>query len=155
MGKITVVHIITKLELGGAQENTLFTVKHLDRGTYVPVLISGAEGVLVDEARGLKDVEVHLIPDLAREIRPLKDIRALLAMRRILKKLHRKVTRGETGMVPQIIVHTHSSKAGILGRWAARLAGLSCIVHSVHGFSFYDFQPSRPEARPVRHARRT
>jgi glycosyltransferase involved in cell wall biosynthesis len=142
MGKIKVVHIITKLELGGAQENTLFTVKHLDRHSYEPVLISGTEGILVDEARTLKDVKVHLIPELTREIRPFKDVRALFTMRRILRKLQQEGTRESTGMLPQIIVHTHSSKAGILGRWAARLAGIRCIVHSVHGFSFNDFQPS-------------
>jgi glycosyltransferase involved in cell wall biosynthesis len=142
MSKIKVVHIITKLELGGAQENTLFTVKHLDRHSYEPVLISGTEGILVDEARTLKDVKVHLIPELTREIRPFKDVRALFTMRRILRKLQQEGTRESTGMLPQIIVHTHSSKAGILGRWAARLAGIRCIVHSVHGFSFNDFQPS-------------
>ena len=142
MAKIKVVHIITKLELGGAQENTLFTVNHLDRDSYDPVLISGTEGVLVEEARALKDVSVHLIPELVREIRPFKDVRALLTMRRILKKLQQESTGESTGMGPQIIVHTHSSKAGILGRWAARLAGIKLIVHSVHGFSFNDFQPS-------------
>ena len=97
MGKIKVVHIITKLELGGAQENTLFTVKHLDRGSYEPVLISGTQGVLVEEARALKDVSVHLIPELVREIRPFKDVRALVKMRRILKKLQQEGTRRKCG----------------------------------------------------------
>jgi len=142
MGKIKVVHIITKLELGGAQENTIFTVKHLDRGSYEPVLISGTEGILVEEARTLEGVSIHLIPELVREIRPLKDVRALLKMRSILRKLQQEVTRESAGMPPHIIVHTHSSKAGILGRWAARLAGIKLTVHSVHGFSFNDFQPS-------------
>ena len=136
MDKTTVVHIITKLELGGAQQNTLFTVTHLDRGAYNPVLISGREGILVEEAKRLTGVNVHLLPDLVREIRPFKDMRAFMQMRRILKQVQKGVNRST------IVVHTHSSKAGILGRWAARLAGIRLIVHSVHGFSFNDYQPS-------------
>ena len=136
MDRTTVVHIITKLELGGAQQNTLFTVSHLNRAAYNPVLISGSEGMLVNEAEGLTDVSVHLLPDLVREIRPLKDIRAFIQMRRILKQIQ----MGGNGS--KVIVHTHSSKAGILGRWAARLAGIRLIVHSIHGFSFNDYQPS-------------
>ena len=85
MDRTTVVHIITKLELGGAQQNTLFTVTHLDRGAYYPVLISGSEGILVEEAKRLTDVNLHLLPDLVREIRPFKDIRAFIKMSRILK----------------------------------------------------------------------
>ena len=136
MDRTTVVHIITKLELGGAQQNTLFTVTHLDRDAYNPVLVSGNEGMLVDEAARLTDVNVHLLPDLVREIRPFKDIRAFIKMRRILKQAQKGVNSSNA------IVHTHSSKAGILGRWAARLAGIRLIVHSVHGFSFNGYQPS-------------
>ena len=138
--KITVVHIITKLELGGAQQNTLFTVAHLDRDRYEPALITGADGMLIDEARQLKGVRLFLIPELVREIRPLKDLAAFLKIARILRtiKKHARGTGCNTdGMV---IVHTHSSKAGILGRWAARLTGIRHIVHSVHGFSFHQFQ---------------
>jgi glycosyltransferase involved in cell wall biosynthesis len=140
VGKVTVVHIITKLELGGAQQNTLFTVAHLDRDRYEPALITGADGMLIDEARQLKGVRLFLIPELVREIRPLKDLAAFLKIARILRtiKKHARGTGGNTdGMV---IVHTHSSKAGILGRWAARLTGIRHIVHSVHGFSFHQFQ---------------
>ena len=122
MDKTTVVHIITKLELGGAQQNTLFTVANLERRKYEPVLISGTEGILVEDAKKLKDVKVYLVPELVREIRPFKDVISFLKIRRI--------------------VHTHSSKAGILGRWAARVAGINLIIHSVHGFSFNDYQPS-------------
>lgn len=139
--KITVVHIITRLELGGAQQNTLFTVAHLDRERYAPVLISGTEGLLVDEARHLPGVRTLLIPELVREIRPLKDLTALIKIVRILRMFKRRV-RGRGGTTDgAIIVHTHSSKAGILGRWAAWLAGIRCIIHTVHGFSFHQFQP--------------
>jgi glycosyltransferase involved in cell wall biosynthesis len=135
MDKTTVVHIITKLELGGAQQNTLFTVSHLDREVYQPVLISGTEGILVEEAKQLSGVNVHFVSDLVREINPLKDFRALVKIRRILKQIR------EGAKSSKVIVHTHSSKAGVLGRWAACLAGLRLIVHSVHGFSFNDYQP--------------
>ena len=81
-------------------------------------------------------MNLHLLPDLVREIRPLKDIGAFVKMRRILKQVQKGVNSSK------VIVHTHSSKAGILGRWAARLAGIRLIVHSVHGFSFNGYQPS-------------
>jgi len=134
MDKTTVVHIITKLELGGAQQNTLFTVANLERRKYEPVLISGTEGILVEDAKKLKDVKVYLIPELVREIRPFKDVISFLKIRRILKELKKPFSN--------IIVHTHSSKAGILGRWAARVAGINLIIHSIHGYSFNDYQPS-------------
>ena len=138
--KITVVHIITKLELGGAQQNTLFTVAHLDRDRYKPVLITGADGMLIDEAHQLKGVRLFLIPELVREIRPLKDLIALYKLARILRSIKRDTRHKEKNADSEVIVHTHSSKAGILGRWAAWLAGVRCIIHTVHGFSFHQFQ---------------
>ena len=142
MDRVTVVHIITKLELGGAQENTLFTVAHLSRIKYDPMLISGTDGMLVEDARKLTGVGLFLIPELVREIRPLKDFIAFLKMVGVLRRLQQgKWSRGGNNH-HDIIVHTHSSKAGILGRWAAKIAGVACIVHSVHGFSFHKYQPS-------------
>ena len=140
MGKTKVVHIITKLELGGAQQNTLFTVAHLTRSRYEPVLISGTEGILVEDALKIKDVKVYLIPELVREIRPIKDVIAFLKLRQILKQLKQEVARKHSGATSAIIVHTHCSKAGILGRWAARIADIKLIIHSFHGFSFNEFQ---------------
>lgn len=143
MNRIKVVHIITKLELGGAQQNTLFTVAHLNHNVYEPVLISGTEGILVEDAKKLKNVKVYLVPELARETNPIKDVVALFKIRRILKKLKENAERGnKTETVSPVIVHTHCSKAGVLGRWAARLAGIKLIVHSFHGFSFNDSQSS-------------
>jgi glycosyltransferase involved in cell wall biosynthesis len=123
-----VCHIITKLELGGAQQNTLFTVAHLDPAKFRPILITGEPGLLDGEARKLPGVEFHQIPSMVREIRPLEDLRALFALTRLLRRLK------------PAIVHTHSSKAGILGRVASRLAGVPVIVHSIHGYGFTRFQ---------------
>lgn len=128
-----VCHIITRLELGGAQQNTLFTVSHLDPSRFRPVLITGEPGLLDEEARKLAGVEFHRIPSLVRAIRPLSDLRALLALAWLLRRLK------------PAIVHTHSSKAGILGRLAARLAGVPVIIHSIHGFGF-----TRYQSAPVR-----
>ena len=123
-----VCRIITKLALGGAQQNTLFTVAHLDPAKFRPILITGEPGLLDDDARKLAGVEFHQIPSLVREIRPLADLRALFALTRLLRR------------IKPAIVHTHSSKAGILGRAAARLAGVPVIIHSIHGFGFTRFQ---------------
>ena len=141
MGKVTVVHIITKLELGGAQQNTLFTVSHLNPERYEPVLISGTEGLLVEEAKQLNRVRFFLIPELVREISPFKDMMAFLKIAGVLRAIKQHVQSNAGNAQNDIVVHTHSSKAGILGRWAARLTGIRHIVHTVHGFSFHAFQP--------------
>jgi len=131
---VRVIHIITKLELGGAQQNTLYTVENLDRSRFSVALWSGEGGILNDDARAIDDLDFVIVPELVREIRPNRDLMALAQLRAMLRDevlLHDG----------PVVVHTHSSKAGILGRWAARLAGVPGIVHSFHGFGFNDFQP--------------
>ena len=123
-----VLHIITQLELGGAQQNTLYTCAHLDRERFAPALACGPGGYLDDEARALPDVPVHFLSSLVRPVRPLQDAAALAALVRLMRRLR------------PAIVHTHSSKAGILGRSAAWLAGVPRVVHSIHGFGFHDGQ---------------
>jgi len=127
--RIRVLHPITRLIVGGAQENTLFTAQRLDPARYrVEALCgpqTGSEGSLIEEARQ-SGVRLVILPTLVRQISPLNDLRALLALRRIML---------QGGYA---IVHTHSSKAGLLGRLAARLAGVPHIVHTVHGWSFHE-----------------
>ena len=127
--KLNVLHIITKLELGGAQQNTLYCLLKHDRSKYNVFLVSGTEGILVKKAQQLKDVKVILLPGLKHELSPWSDLRCLFTLRKLFIK--EKID----------LVHTHSSKAGILGRLAARLAKVKIIVHTVHGFSFNEFQP--------------
>ena len=127
MVKIKAAHIITKLELGGAQQNTLYTVQHLDKDKYDVTLISGRGGLLDGEV-DKKGIRVIFIPLLKCNILPWLDLVAFLKLWRICKKEN------------FTIVHTHSSKAGILGRWAARLAGVPVIIHTVHGWGFNDYQ---------------
>ena len=124
-----VCHVITKLELGGAQEVAMRVVSNLDRRRFRPVLIAGDGGLLTGEAAALEGVEVRLIPSLLREIRPLQDLRALWDLVATFRRLRPK------------IVHTHSSKAGILGRLAAWLAGVPCILHTIHGYGVTPAQP--------------
>jgi glycosyltransferase involved in cell wall biosynthesis len=124
--KTKVVHIITKLELGGAQINTIYTYENLDKSKFETFLISGPGGILTDKVN--KKENFFIIHDLVRQINPIKDLNALLQLRKILKKIKPDV------------VHTHSSKAGIIGRMAAFLGRVPVIIHSVHGFSFSPYQ---------------
>ena len=133
MRPVPVVHIITKLELGGAQQNTLFTVAHLDRHRFLPCLITNPEGLLLPEALTMKGVKTFFIPELIREINPFMDIRALFKIKGILQEIKKDDS--------PMIVHTHSSKAGILGRWGAKFAKSDAIIHTIHGFGFHDYQP--------------
>jgi len=126
-GKIVVVHVVTKLELGGAQLNTLYTAEHLDPARFDVHLVCGPGGLV--QSRLASEGRLLLLPALGREISPVRDFQALLQLVRVFKRIR-----------PQI-VHTHSSKAGILGRVAARLARVPVVIHSVHGFSFSPFQP--------------
>ena len=131
----TVVHVITQLELGGAQEITLLTCQRLDRRKFRVHLIHGPGGLLDDEAHKLAETTVERDENLLRAIRPASDLRCLRSLTRRLRRIRRQ-------WHGPMIVHTHSSKAGILGRWAARFAGADIVMHSIHGFGFNDRQPS-------------
>jgi len=131
--KPKVFHVITKLEVGGAQKVTLMTLERLPRDRYDVALISNPDGLLVDWANRIPDLTRYWIPSLIREVQPVQDFMALVALWRLFRRER-----------PQV-VHTHSSKAGILGRWAAWLAGVPNIFHTAHGFGFNDFQ--RPSVR--------
>jgi glycosyltransferase involved in cell wall biosynthesis len=126
--KIKICHIITKLELGGAQQNTLYTVGHLNTADFETVLISGTGGILDDETKALNNTKVYFLKSLVREISLINDLLAFINITFILIKEK-----------PEI-VHTHSSKAGIIGRFAAFLARVPVIIHTFHGFGFNDFQ---------------
>jgi glycosyltransferase involved in cell wall biosynthesis len=117
--------------MGGAQDNTLYTAAHLGP-PFAPSLVCGPGGLRDDDARR-SGVPVTFVPSLVREIRPARDLAALAALIRIFRRER------------PAIVHTHSSKAGIVGRLAARLAGVPVVVHTVHGFGFNPTQP-----RPMR-----
>jgi glycosyltransferase involved in cell wall biosynthesis len=131
MARIRVLHIITRLIVGGAQENTMLTAALLDPDRYTVDVLSGPqtgpEGSLIEEVR-TRGVPLTIEPALVREVNPLKDATALIALARLIR-------RGRYD-----IVHTHSSKAGILGRWAAHLAGVPIIVHTVHGWGHHERQ---------------
>ncbi|PCI40483.1 MAG: hypothetical protein COB53_01070 [Elusimicrobia bacterium] len=127
--KAKIVHIVTRLDFGGAQQNTLYTIAHLDRKRFEPILFTGPGGYLDPQAKELQaTTKVCFVTDLVREISPLQDLTALLELTRLLRE------------EKPAVVHTHSSKAGILGRFAAFLAGVPLILHTYHGFGFHDRQ---------------
>lgn len=121
-----IVHVITRLIIGGAQENTLLTCEGLSARGHEVHLISGPtegpEGSLAERAR-TGPYHFEELPDLVRQVSPLRDFAALRSLRRRFELLRPDV------------VHTHSSKAGVLGRIAADLAGVPLIVHTIHGMS--------------------
>lgn len=123
-----VVHVITRLDLGGAQQNTLYCVANHDRSRYRAGLVAGIGGELDGEAVQLADAEITLVNWLRYPISPLSDLAAVFKLKKLLQDRSADV------------VHTHSSKAGVVGRLAARLAGVPVIVHTVHGWSFNDTQ---------------
>jgi glycosyltransferase involved in cell wall biosynthesis len=125
--KIKVCHVITMLELGGAQQNTLYTVTHLDRTRFEPFLVTGTEGPLVPDALA-SAVRARFLRTLVRPVAPVRDAAAFFDLLALFRDERPDV------------VHTHSSKAGILGRFAAAAAGVPVIVHSIHGWGFHDGQ---------------
>lgn len=122
-----IAHVITRLIIGGAQENTLLSCEgQHDRGHEVTLITGpaiGPEGSLMQRARSY-GYRVEVIDELRRSILPLKDVLTFLTLKNRIAELR-----------PDI-VHTHSSKAGIIGRWAAHRAGVRAIVHTIHGLAF-------------------
>ena len=129
MDKIRVLQIITRLIVGGAQETVMITADRLDKQRFQVDVISGpqtgCEGSLIEEIQA-HSISLTIFPDLLREISPIHDLLAIW-------KLYWFIRAGSYK-----IVHTNSSKAGIIGRLAAWLAHVPVIVHTVHGWSFHD-----------------
>lgn len=122
-----IVHVITRLIIGGAQENTLLSCEgQLDRGHDVTLITGppmGPEGSLLERAQRY-GYRVIALDEMRRSILPTKDWSSYKRLIELLRELRPDV------------VHTHSSKAGILGRWAAHRAGVPVIVHTIHGLAF-------------------
>ena len=112
--EIVILYIITKLELGGAQKVCLSLLNGLNDKGHKAGLVSGNQGPLVNQAKGKS--MVYLLPSMQREvsfssfIKEIKNFFALVTLIKKLKKEH-----------PTLTIHTHSTKAGLLGRWAAFL----------------------------------
>ena len=127
-----IAHMITRLIIGGAQENTLLTCEDLIRvyGDDVMLITGpalGPEGSLVERAKA-RGVPIDIVPSLRRAIHPYRDLVSYHAIKRRLRRFS-----------PQV-VHTHSGKAGLLGRMAAAALKVPVIVHSVHGAPFHPYQ---------------
>lgn len=123
-----IVHYITRLILGGAQENTLFTIEdHLrefgDEVTLITGPGLGPEGSLIPRAEQ-SGCRLHVLPESQRNLHPLREFQSYRKVKQLLRELR-----------PDIL-HTHSSKAGILGRRAAYVLGIPC-VHTIHGAAFH------------------
>ncbi|MDD5691201.1 MAG: glycosyltransferase family 4 protein [Candidatus Omnitrophica bacterium] len=126
--KINLLYVITKLELGGAQKQLLSLVRQLDKERFNPYIITAYDGLLIEAAKNIPGLRLIRCKFLEREIRPAKDILALFFIYRFIR--NNSID----------IVHTHSSKAGILGRLAAKASGVKTIIHTVHGWSFHGYQ---------------
>jgi glycosyltransferase involved in cell wall biosynthesis len=126
--KIKVAHIIARMITGGADENTLFTMEGLDKNKYKVDLITGEE---VDESVFNKvknnNFNIIQIKGLKWKLNFLHDPIVLIKLIKLMRKNYYD------------IVHTHTTKAGILGRIAARIAGVPVIVHGLHGSTFEAF----------------
>src|SRR5258706_7336006 len=119
-----IVHIITRLIVGGAQENTLTSCEGQHRRGHEVTLITGPaigpEGSLMDRAAA-GGYRVEVVDQMRRAILPGKDYSTY---RWLVKRLRE---------IAPDVVHTHSSKAGIIGRYAAKKAGVPAVIHTIHG----------------------
>ncbi len=128
MSKIKLLYIITKLELGGAQKQLLSLIDSLDKEKFDIFLFTGWDGLLLEDALRINGIRINRSLLLDRPINPLRDFFSFIEIYLFIKRNRIQ------------IIHTHSSKAGIIGRLAAGLAKVEVIVHTVHGWSFNDYQ---------------
>ncbi len=129
--KITVVEVITHMPLGGAQRTALELADRLpEYGIHKTYLLSGPGGDMSTEAKHRLGSRFITAPHLKREISPTSDLLALFELRNGFKKIM------NDNKDAHIIVHTHAPKAGVIGNWAAWLAGVKHRVHTLHGLPF-------------------
>lgn len=138
-----VIHVITRLDHGGSAQNTMLTALGHDRAHFEPLVVAGHPGcwdaqggqlATEENCRKLEKAAIRwvLLPSLTRNVHPIKDAQALWQMIRLFR--HERPA----------LVHTHTSKAGVLGRVAAWIARVPVIVHTPHGHVFYGhFAPFR------------
>ncbi len=126
--KIRICHLQVFPLLSGAQRTMLETFKQLDASRYEVHVVCKEPGPLTEEL-ARRQIRVHFAPSLDRSLNPWRDARAYGELRRIFATHQFR------------IVHTHSSKPGVLGRLAARRAGVPIVIHQVHAFAFHEFSP--------------
>lgn len=131
-----ILQVVTLSEVGGAQKVLFNIVKGLhnkciddqSQNKFEFQVTCAPGGEMVDWLRKI-GVQVYEFPELARPIKPFTDFKALLKLRKLMK------------IEKYDLVHCHSSKAGIVGRLAAWLAGVPRIVFTVHGWGVNESQP--------------
>ncbi len=133
MARLRVLHLITHFAVGGATETVITICRRLDQTRFEAAILSGATAVDEQSMRRQalqSGLTVYELPSLGRAIRPGQDMRA-----------YRDLVRRLREYAPDV-VHTHGSKAGILGRLAAARAGVPVILHTVHGWGHHDYMSS-------------
>lgn len=125
-----IIHVITRFVRGGADENTLLSCNGQAARGHEVHLVHGVDAHPKLQAQLDTRVHVHVIPSLVRDIHPAKDVMAMLALWRLI------------GRIAPDIVHTHTSKAGVLGRLAGWLGRAEAIVHGVHILPFLNSGPA-------------
>lgn len=141
---LTILHISTRLIQGGSQENTVLSCEgqaelgHDVHLAYGPIF--GPEGSYFDRANDYRGsqgerITMHEVPSMVRQISPIKDAKGYLELKKLIEEIRPDV------------VHTHSSKAGVIGRAAAwavckKNKGMKpAVVHTVHGPPFHRYLP--------------
>ncbi len=129
---LRIMHISTRLILGGSQENTVLSCEgQADLGHAVSLVygpIYGPEGSMLERVRAHGGIEPIETPDLVRQLAPRRDWRCRADLRRLIRDWEPDV------------VHTHSSKAGVLGRAAAWAENVPAVIHTIHGLAFHPYQ---------------
>jgi len=131
-----IIHVITRLDWGGSAQNTMLTVLGLDRSRFEPLVVAGRAGRWNDQGgdeaaaanfRRLQEAGLRYceLSSLRRPLHPWWDLLAYLHLVRLFRRER------------PALVHTHTSKAGVLGRLAAWTAGIERVVHTPHGHVFY------------------
>ncbi len=141
MEKIRVAEVITRLDRGGAPDIFRTLSSNLDPAAFDVTLITGPSEHLTKKTKDFVrrfGGRLIKVPSLVRDIDPLRDAKALFSLWHIFRE--QKFD----------IVHTHTAKAGALGRLAARLAGISSIVHTPHGHNLYGYFDERATENLIR-----